>query len=237
MKFFTDKSVENDYLLIKIQDYLKMDDFSRWKEVIIDPGVYELTKGVIEYSWEKEVNILDFLKSLPANHYFSCDYPCDMYLPHTNRFIARSWERASQYCWHPQYITTVQSKFMDYWSFKEWFDKYNKLNIQGFMGLGNMCRIFHLTEFVKHALDYAFSHCKSNRVHIFGLALNNIPYANKLAKRFNIELSMDSTKWTRAVNTDLKQYYKTIGCRTKKERQEFFNWYIVELKKRGVKIE
>ena len=45
MKFFTDKTVVNDYLLVKIKDYLKMDNFSRWKEVFIDPGVWELTKS------------------------------------------------------------------------------------------------------------------------------------------------------------------------------------------------
>ena len=53
MKFFTDKTVINDYLLIKIKDYLKLKDKSRWQEIFVDPGVYELTK-TFYYSWEKE---------------------------------------------------------------------------------------------------------------------------------------------------------------------------------------
>jgi len=45
MKFFTDKTVDNPYLLIKIKDYLNLKDKSKWKEIFIDPGVYELTKS------------------------------------------------------------------------------------------------------------------------------------------------------------------------------------------------
>ena len=54
MKFFTDKSVVNDYLLVKIKDYKKMTDFSRWKEVFIDPGVYDLVKDY-KFSWEGKI--------------------------------------------------------------------------------------------------------------------------------------------------------------------------------------
>ena len=109
-----------------------------------------------------------------------------------------SWENAIKYCNHPQYIVTVQSKFNDYWSFKNWFDKYNELPIaSGIMGLGNICRIHQLTEFMKHSLDYAFKHCNHPRIHIYGLGLKVIPYAYKLSRKFDIELSFDNNKWTR----------------------------------------
>ena len=225
MKFFTDKSVVNDYLLIKIKDYLKMKDFSRWREVFIDPGVYDLTKSD-KFKWEGKINVRDFLNSLPDNHYFSLDYPCDMNLEYTNLFLDKSWMNALRYNTYLNYIVTVQYKFNNYYNFVEWFDKYNRLHIfSGIMGLGNMCRFRTLNDFLKHSLDYTFSHCYHPRIHIYGLCLKAIPYAYKLSKRYNIELSIDSTKWTRAFTNRLKEKYGgRIGCR-KNNRQEFFDEY------------
>ena len=87
-----------------------------------------------------------------------------------------------------------------------------------------MCRFRTLNNFLKHSLDYAFSHCKHQRIHIYGLCLKAIPYAYNLAKRYYIELSVDSTKWTRACNNDLKKKYGFFNCR-KDNRQEFFDAY------------
>ena len=231
MKFFTDKTVVNDYLLIKISDYWKMKDFSPWKEVFIDPGVYELTKN-IEYSWVIRLEITYnyikcFLDSLPDNHYFSWDYPCDMNPAHTTLFLTKSWNRAIQYCNHPQYIITVQNEFNNYWSFVEWFDKYNALNISsGILGLGNICRFKYLNNYLKHSLDYAFSHTHHPRIHIYGLCLKAIPYAHALAKRFNIELSFDSTKWTRCYHSS------GLPSCSKENRQQYFDEYKKEIEVR-----
>lgn len=223
MKFFTDKTVVNDYLLVKIVDYIKMKDFSRWKEVLIDPGVYDLTKSN-KFKWEEKINIDEFLDSLPDNHYFSWDYPCDMNLRYQELFLEKSWFNAIKYCPNNRYICTVQSRYNDYWDFAEWFDKYNILDIKsGIMGLGNMCRFRVLNEYLKHALGYAFSRCRHPRIHIYGLCLQAIPYANKLSKMFEIELSIDSTKWTRACTTKLKNKYK-VTCTTS-NRQEYFDEY------------
>ena len=238
MKFFTDHTVINDYLLIKIGDYLK-GDFTKYKEVFIDPGVYELTKTP-EYSWMKPTskfsimyrNIGNFLDTLPENHYFSADYPCDMNEAYTDEFLHKSWINAELYCNHKQYIVTIQSKFNDYWSFREWFDRYNELPIaSGILGLGNFCRIFHTTEFVVHALPYIFRYCNHPRIHIYGLALRLIPYAYRLAKKYGVELSMDSTKWTRNCKTS-----GLPSCR-KENRQEYFDLYITTLKERGIALE
>lgn len=237
MKFFTDKTVENEYLLIKIKDYLKMEDFSRWDEILIDPGVYELTKSN-EYSWKGKINIDNFLDSLPENHYFSWDYPCDMNEVYTKEFLIKSWENAFKFHNHSQYICTVQSKFRNYWNFVKWFDKYNSLEIKSrILALGNMCRFRSLNNYIKHTLDYAFSHCNHKRIHIYGLCLKAIPYAYRLSKRFNVELSIDSTNWTRAYNKKLKEKYNNrVGCRSN-NRQEFFNKYLKQIQKRGVKLE
>lgn len=235
MKFFTNNLVQNDYLLIKIQDYLKGFDTSAYKEVFIDPGVYELKDSPC-YSWERTLNVQEFLNSLPENHYFSADYPSDMNLEFTDHFLTRSWDNAIMHTGNKHYITTVQSKFNDYWSFMEWFDRYNDLYIaSGIMGLGNLCRILGLTEYMKHVLGYAFKKCKHPRIHIYGLSMRIIPHAYRLSRKYGIELSIDSTKWTRACTVDLKEKYN-INC-TNQNRQEFFEEYLKLMKAKGVSLQ
>ena len=230
MKFFTDKTVVNDYLLVKLVDYVKMDDFSKWKEIFIDPGVYDLTKSD-KFSWEGKINISLFLRFLPPNHFFSWDYPSDMNLQYQTLFITKTWNRAVKFHKHHQYIVTVQFKHNNYWSFVEWFELYNALPIKsGILGLGNMCRHRSLNQFLKHSLDYAFSNCNHKRIHIYGLCLKAIPYAYKLSKKYNIELSIDSTKWTRACSIELKNKYGFFNSR-KHNRQEFFDEYMKKIDK------
>ena len=238
MKFFTDKSVKNPYLLIKITDYIKLKnkniDFSIWKEIFVDPCVYELTKSN-EYSWlntkTNPKQIIDFIQSLPFNHFFSLDYPCDMNIKYQDSFLTKSWNNALLYNNHPNYIITVQSKFNDFWSFVEWFNKYNNLNIKSnILGLGNLCRFRNLTEYLINVLDYAFSNCNHSRIHIYGLCLKAIPLSVRLAELYNIELSIDSTKWSRACNMYLRNKYG-LACNSN-NRQEFFNEYLKLIEKK-----
>jgi len=242
MKFFTDpQGIKCDFPLIKIQNYLR-DPPKNKEEILIDPGVYELTPKIQErlgldgkYSWEEKINIRDFLDGLPSHCYFSADYPCDMNLDYTELFLKKSWDNAVKYCDHPQYLVVCQSVLANYDSFKEWFDKYNALEIKsGILGLGNICRIFFLTDYIKNSLNYAFSHCNHKRIHIYGLALRIIPYAYNLANEYGIELSIDSTKWTRAVNEQLKQFYG-VSCR-KERRQYFYEMYKETLINRGIQL-
>lgn len=253
MKFFTDKSVINDYLLIKIKDYIKLkekgESFEKWKEVFIDPGVYQLKKAdeydfilkLIENKLNPTEYISEFIEGFPKNHYFSLDYPCDMNIKFTDKFLDKSWTNAIKYCQYPQYITTVQFKFYDYWNFKKWFDKYNSLySKEGsqILGLGNLCRLFFLDEYMKMILEYTFFHCNYPRVHIYGLALKNIPYAEKLANRKNIKLSVDSTKWTRCLQSIADKVTGGVrrSCKSS-ERQAFFDEYMKVLKNRGINLE
>lgn len=236
LKFFTDKSVDNDFLLIKMKDYLGLKDKTRWKEVLIDPGVYELVKKE-RYSWEEKVDVWEFLDSLPSNHFFSFDYPPDMNKDLEDLFIKKTWENAQRYHVHPQYICTVQFRFNNYMDFVAWFNKYNDLDIaSGFLGLGNLCRVsINKSEFVKHALDYAFSHCRHPRIHVYGLGFRYIKQACKLARRFKIELSIDSTKWTRAIEP-LRSKLDHYQCRGKEERELFFKEYLKRIQELGIKL-
>ena len=230
-KFFTDKSVINPYLLIQIKDYLKVKDFSKWKEVFIDPSVYELVYSN-KFSFEGKINISDFLNSLPNNHYFSFDYPSDMNIKYQDLFIKKSWNNALKYHNHSQYITTVQSKLNDFWNFVEIFDKYNNLSLKSdILGIGNMCRYKYLNEYLENVIDYLFSNTNHSRIHIFGLCLKAIPLTYKLAKKYNILLSIDSTKWTKACTVNLKKKYGKFNC-TKENRQLFFDTYLQLIKSR-----
>ena len=96
MKFFTDKTVVNDYLLIKIIDYVKLKSFSRWKEIFVDPGVYDLVKSD-QFKWQGKINISLFLRFLPCNHYFSWDYPGDMNPQFQDKFLIWTYNNAINY--------------------------------------------------------------------------------------------------------------------------------------------
>ncbi|MHA2258615.1 MAG: hypothetical protein ACXACO_11625, partial [Promethearchaeota archaeon] len=102
------------------------------------------------------------------------------------------------------------------------------------LGLGNICRHFFKNEFIKHALPYAFKNCSHERVHIYGLGSRIIPFAYELSQKYNIALTIDSTKWTRACSTELKEIH---GINSKaSNRQLFFDTFLNILKKKGVKI-
>lgn len=243
MKFFTMNNVVWRFLLVKIKDYLNMseEDKAQYKEILIDPGVYDLTKGST-FSWEEEIDIDEFLDTLPSNHYFSWDYPCDMNPQYEDLFIKKTWENALKYHNHPQYIVTVQYKINHYWNFVEWFDKYNEMEIaSNFLGLGNMCKIITKSDFMDHAIDYAFSHSNYKRMHIYGLGLRHIPYVYKKAKQFNIELSIDSTKYTRPLRP-LRNWFRKENdgkymCSNQADRNLFFYFYLYRLYQKKVKIE
>lgn len=234
MKFFTDRSVVNDYLLIKLPQYSGLKDKDRWKEILVDPGVYDLTKGPT-FKWEDKIDVDEFLETLPANHYFSWDYPPDMNLDHTEHFLERTWENALKYHAHPQYIVTVQCRFQDFPDFKKRFDQYNALDIESeFLGIGNMCRYPRMNLYLKNVLLYAFKNLKHPRLHIYGLCLSALPTAFELAEKYDIDFSTDSTKWTRAVTNELKYKY---GLNAKRDtRQIFFDAYLERIKEKGIEL-
>ena len=198
-----------------------MRNFKRYNEVIIDPGVYDL-KNNPEYSWEGTINIYDFLEGLPDNHYFSFDYPSDMNLKFEDLFIKKSWQNAINYSHCPQYITTIQGKFNNSTNYIKWFHKYNELEPK-FMGLGNMCQHRTLNKFLKEVIPYIFKNCIAKRIHIYGLCKRAIPYADKMAKKYKKNLSVDQEKW---------QFFKTSTLRSMD-----LNLYLNDLIKKGVEIE
>ena len=241
MKFFTDGTIEWPYLLTSIDKYLKMSNERKikFKEILIDPGVYFLKKNPT-LKWEGKINIAPFLDSLPKNHFLSCDFPSDMNLNYKKLLLEKSWSYAQGYCYHPQFIVTIQFIHNSFWfgknSLMKMFDKYNQLKIRsGFIGIGNLCKQKYNNDFMKHALPYILKNSNYKKIHIYGLSIKNIPIADKLAKRYGIELSIDSTKWTMPIQKEIRSE-NTLWF-THEKRQIYFDTYLKVIKERGVEIE
>jgi len=223
MKFFTDGSVafmKWPWWLTNMRKYKgKVPNYV--KEALVDPCVSDLLTSN-EYHWVGDINIVEFLNSLPENHFFSFDYPSDMNPKYEDLFLMKSWDNACRYNWHPQYITTVQGKFGQAWNYIEQFHKYNALE-PDFLGLGNLCKHRSCNDFIKHTIGYIFKYSYAKRIHIYGLCKDAIPYCYKLAKKFKIDFSIDQEIW---------QY-----LRPSKLRAQDFKLYLIDLIDKGVRFE
>jgi hypothetical protein len=223
MKFFTDSSVRYlkwPYEITDIQKYLKMKVPNYIKELLIDPGISDLLNSN-EYSWVGNINISEFLSKLPKNHYFSFDYPSIINKNCENLFLEKSWKNAKNYCYHPQYIVTVQGKFNNYYNYIEWFHKYNSLE-PDFMGVGNILKHRTWNSFLKHTIPYILKNSYANRIHFYGLCKDAIPKIYKLGKKYNKQISLDQQKW---------QYYNSSI-----KRPQIFKEYLIDLVDSGVKF-
>jgi hypothetical protein len=245
MRFFTDHTVKHNLLLMQINRYLRKREedpsfFDKYNEVLIDPGVYELGDRK-EYSWRDDVDVGEFLDSLPDNHYFALDYPCDMNHERTQLFLNKTWETAQEYCDHPQFIVSVQSAFKSFISFVYWFQKYNSLNCKSrFMAVGNLGRLQCTSRveknLAKSIILHALKHANAQRLHFYGLTIRVFPFLVMNEDKYKINCSVDSTNWTQAVNKKCKsKLHESMdapvvgsGLRScnKETRQLFFDEYL-----------
>ena len=159
---------------------------------------------------------------LRDNEYISIDYPSDMNPKYENLFIAKTNANNSRYFYNPKYILTIQSKWCSFESFKnnfqlnEWILKTEPK----ILALGNLCRIMRPNSYTDKVFEFIMSkkHLIS-RLHVYGMGMRLLrKYGKMLDEEF--EFSIDSTKWTRAVNNRLK---KECGyaC-NRKNRLRFF---------------
>lgn len=211
--FFTDDTVQKKFVLLNIKKILRKGFHKKhpFKILFIDPSVYELrtSKEYSRITWFTKENI----ENLPPNTFFSLDYPPDMNTEHTDLFLKKSWKYAKMFQSCPKAIITVQSKFNNYQSFKEAFDRYLKLEIKsGILGMGNFCRIMFTTEFIKKTFRLILTCYKENEnikwIHFYGSALRLIRYIITTFRFEDVIVSFDSTKWTRACTSELKRRTK-----------------------------
>ncbi len=235
--FFTDISTNiSRYCLLNIKSYHNKKKFKK-TVCYIDPSVYELSKSN-EYS---KVNIMhEYLENnlLLDNEYISIDYPCDMNEQYTELFIRKSYQNNVKYKNNLKYICTIQFKFMDYMSFIYEVERLKDIwEIPGkIIGIGNMCRIMKPNSFTNNVMRYIRNNMKDHKIHFYGLSLRVLKSSHfKSLLYSDFQISVDSTKWTRAVNSFLKSKYKT-SCRVN-NRDEFFLEYMKTLEKEGIKVE
>lgn len=222
MIFFTDiTTIASSCCLLNINAYHSTK--KQFKDLIfIDPGVYELKKGH-EYTHIQELHAL--VPHLAENEYISIDYPCDMNPRYTQEFIIKSIANNWRYASNTHYICTVQSKLHRYDDFKLKLEELEPIwsQPQKILGIGNLCRILECDVFT----DYVFALLNkiAGRVHwmhFYGLPFPLMKYLPKLEKKCII--SVDSTKWTRAVHDRLKAEHG-LNC-SSKTRNLFFLTYL-----------
>lgn len=231
--FFTDHYVpDSKYCLVNIKNY-SPSKLARKRVIMIDPAVMELRKKR-EYSQIEKLHRK--AENLESNEYISIDYPCDMNPLYSRYFIDKSIENNRLYEDNPRYICTIQSNFLDFDSFKKEFLTIKDIwenNDEKIIGIGNMCRIMNPNRFTSNVFGYLYKHIQKNkRIHIYGPAMKVIcHYLPRLLKKFRI--SMDSTKWTRAINDVVKDRYG-YNCyiwSPPDQVMAFFNAYVTTIKK------
>lgn len=247
------KYIKNKYAIInckafldfkkKLVKYNIINELSeKYTKVILEPEVFIL-KQQNHYRFEKWLNIKDFLNNLPANCYFSLDYPSDMNINYQYQFITKTHYNIKKYHYSKHYINTVQFLFFNFESFKENFDIINNIESKSkIMGIGNLCRLFSNSRKTKTFYLKLFNYIKDNInknnykwLHIYGLGLAYIkPFYSILKNSFKV-LSVDSTKWTRACNSNLKLQFG-LNC-NRNNKQLFFNEYMKTIQKRNIPIE
>jgi len=226
MLFFTNILAENSkYCLLNIKNY--EDPRKKKKRLIfIDPGVYEL-RDAIEYSEIKLLHDLIRNDKLDYFEWISIDYPCDMNLDQEDLFIEKSIKNNLLYEDKQKYICTIQSKFQDFKDFKKQFEYLKPVfhYKDKIVGIGNLCRIKYPNLFT----DKVFSFLRQNQqgiahLHFYGLSKQVIEkYLSYTRQKklfeyytpypWNCVVSVDSTKWTRAVSTELKaKNHGRVSC-------------------------
>lgn len=214
LTFYTDIQTQiSNFCLCQVKGLPKTD---KKNDVIVDPGVYELKKST-EYSQIAELHKI----ACEGKRKISIDYPCDMNLNFSDLFIEKSKANNMKYLWNSNYICAVQYHFMDINDFEfqfKWLEE--RIDVKHkIIGIGNLCRIMRPNRFTDLVFDFLLQ--KPYKFHFYGLSLALI---NKYLTQFKQDISVDSTKWTRAVSNDLKSAFG-VCCR-KNTRDLYFLEYI-----------
>ncbi len=251
MKFYTDITTNASNLCLlhinKWKKYLKIQNTK--KEILLDPGVYELKKSN-EYSHVKMLHKLADYRVMPEWFHMSIDYPQDMNPKYGKEFIQKTNTNNYDYFENPHYLTTLQFNVTmknfravegDFNSFKLAWDINKSLMFGKWLGVGGLCRFYAHTSkaklfltkiakwIVKHK-DVGFTN-----VHFYGLGLESIRIIAPILDKAGIEWSTDSTKWTRACTNQFK-LNNGVCCR-KHNRDQYFLEYMKLLKTICKKVE
>lgn len=223
MKFFTSVGVRiSRFAMVNIKEYNHR--LRPLKEIVfIDPGVYDLVKG-------PEYRYIDWLhhkaNHLKPNEWISIDYPGDMNPKYQELFIRKSIENNIRYRDNPNYIATVQSRYMDAYDFKfrlvELLDIVDGVKGKR-LGIGNICRILKNNEFIDTVFKLLRQYVpQSMPIHFYGLSFNAITKYLPELEESGYDISVDSTKWL----FSKENFRKYAG--TKKPRSQYVSETFIE---------
>lgn len=232
MIFFTDITTNaSNYCLLNIKKYHDPRRCNKYL-IFIDPGVYELKK-TNEYSHIKELHEI-VENGLDINEFISIDYPCDMNPKYTKEFIEKSYQNNVKYASNLHYICTIQMHFGSYRSFEYEAERLRPIWSQPgkIIGIGNMCRIMKTNSFTDAVYRYICNNMHGHWVHVYGMPMKQIKKYAKQLEYNGIELSVDSTKWTKRIHKR-PPLDKKICC-TKITRDLFFTEYIKYIRNSGI---
>jgi len=153
------------------------------------------------------------------------------YIKQCDVFIQKSIANNLKYKENSQYICTIQFKFRDFDDFKiQWEYLSSKIEFEKkIIGIGNMCRIMQPNTFTDKVMTYILNHTSQGQwIHFYGLAKKLIDKYVPLLEQKGLIISVDSTKWTRAVTKELK--LANGVCCKKHNRDLFFTEYMKAIK-------
>jgi len=261
MIFFTDiTTAASHYCLLHVRAYRSPAKPSK-TAVFIDPGVHQLIKHDDYLAIDRLHALADGTVPLAPNEWLSIDYPGDMCPGRMEEFLARTYANNVRYAANPRYIATVQchlsncdvprprgdwagtaqGHLSDFASFKYEMGRLFPILRAcpaKILAIGNLCRVMyptHLTDRIVAHLKAHVADIPSRRVHFYGLALRLIKAYVPGLERAELEISVDSTKWTRAATSDLKRAHG-LNAHTD-TRDLFFTTYMAELKKAGIHVQ
>ena len=239
MIIFTDfKTKCSNYCLLAINQYHKIHLYPKLI-YFIDTNVLEL-KANVEYSKIELLHKIASEKNLVNNQYISIDYPPDMNLQYSDIFIKKSIINNLKYKNNSHYICTIQYNFMDIQDFEYQFNYLkDKINFNNkIIGFGNLCRILRIKgkthiqelEYIQNiALFLSKAIKKLHWIHLYGLSFQVSEYLIPILMKANNKciISIDSTKWTKAIDSYLKWKYG-FQCNST-NRNLYFLYYIHKL--------
>ncbi len=235
--FFTDITTKiSNFCLLNIKSYHNRKKCSK-KIIYIDPSVYQLVK-TDEYSKVDFMHILLEQNLLRENEWISIDYPCDMNAQYTQLFIEKSYHNNIKYKDNLKYICAIQSEFYNFQDFVKQSERLRSVwEIPGkIIGIGNLCRIMRPDSFTNNVMRYIRNNMSGHKIHFYGMALKVLKGSHFKSLLYNdFQISVDSTKWTKAVSSTLKNKYN-INTNSK-NRNEFFLEYMKNLEKNGIWVE
>jgi hypothetical protein len=204
MKFYTNhyKGLTHRYRIDSLRRVQRNERIGVYAHTLVDPAV-KVLRDRTEYP-----DIDQYPPQFKAleNWHFALDYPDDINPACQEELLAKTKLRIQQFRGHPHFIPVMQYHLLDWDGVLEAFEECENPRI---LGVGNLCRIhmdykgWQHIDFAHRVISYVVTRSVAAQIHFYGLALRLIKYLCQTT-RDTSRFSVDSTKWTRVVDNQLR---------------------------------